>query len=76
MWYVRHYRETAKGPEHSATASSRERCLSTMHVLEFSLLLWLRSLLIGVVGALTGLGGGVVLGPLLTLALQLLWRAI
>jgi uncharacterized protein len=47
-----------------------------MHVLEFSLLLWLRSLLIGVVGALTGLGGGVVLGPLLTLALQLLWRAI
>jgi uncharacterized protein len=38
-----------------------------MHVLEFSLLIWLSSLLTGLVGALTGLGGGVVLVPLLTL---------
>jgi uncharacterized membrane protein YfcA len=34
------------------------------------LLIWLRSLLTGVVEALTGLGGGVVLVPLLTLAFQ------
>jgi hypothetical protein len=38
-----------------------------MTVLEFSLLLWLGSLATGFIGALTGLGGGVVLVPLLTL---------
>jgi len=36
-------------------------------ILEFSLLLCLSSLIAGLVGALTGLGGGVVLVPLLTL---------
>jgi uncharacterized membrane protein YfcA len=39
-----------------------------MNTLEFSLLLWLGSLTAGFLGALTGLGGGVVLVPLLTLA--------
>ena len=38
-----------------------------MDVLEFSLLIWAGSLLAGFVGALTGLGGGVVIIPLLTL---------
>ena len=38
-----------------------------MTILEFSLLLWLGSLATGFIGALTGLGGGVVLVPLLTL---------
>src|ERR1700751_2611738 len=43
----------------------RER--NRMTVLEFSLLVWVSSLVAGLVGALTGLGGGVVLVPLLTL---------
>jgi uncharacterized membrane protein YfcA len=34
-----------------------------MDVLEFSLLIWLGSLLAGFLGALTGLGGGVVIVP-------------
>src|SRR6202008_1784903 len=38
-----------------------------MTILEFSLLLCASSLVAGLVGALTGLGGGVVLVPLLTL---------
>ena len=38
-----------------------------MTVLEFSLLVWVSSLVAGLVGALTGLGGGVVLVPLLSL---------
>lgn len=38
-----------------------------MDVLKFSLLIWLGSFLAGFVGALTGLGGGVVIIPLLTL---------
>lgn len=38
-----------------------------MTILEFSLLLCVSSMLAGLVGALTGLGGGVVLVPLLTL---------
>ena len=38
-----------------------------MSVLEFSLLVFVSSLIAGLVGALTGLGGGVVLVPLLTL---------
>jgi uncharacterized membrane protein YfcA len=41
-----------------------------MNTLEFSLLLWLGSLTAGFLGALTGLGGGVVLVPLLTLGLH------
>lgn len=36
-----------------------------MNVLEFSLVLWLGSFAAGVLGALTGLGGGVVIVPLL-----------
>src|SRR5579864_7772896 len=43
----------------------RERSLMT--VLEFSLLVCVSSLVAGFVGALTGLGGGVVLVPLLSL---------
>jgi uncharacterized protein len=39
-----------------------------MNTLEFTLLLWGASFLAGVLGALTGLGGGTVLVPLLTLA--------
>jgi uncharacterized membrane protein YfcA len=39
-----------------------------MSVLEFTLLLWLGSVCAGFLGALTGLGGGVILVPLLVLA--------
>jgi len=39
-----------------------------MNVLLFTLLVWLGSLVAGFLGALTGLGGGVVIVPLLTLA--------
>ena len=38
-----------------------------MTVLTFSILVWLSSLATGFLGSLTGLGGGVVLVPLLTL---------
>lgn len=38
-----------------------------MHVLEFSLLVWIGSLAAGFLGALTGLGGGVVIVPLLVI---------
>jgi uncharacterized protein len=41
-----------------------------MNTLEFSLLLWATSFIAGVLGALTGLGGGAVLVPLLTLAFR------
>lgn len=41
-----------------------------MTILEFSLLVWASSLVAGLVGALTGLGGGVVLVPLLTLVFK------
>src|SRR5260221_14773747 len=39
-----------------------------MNILILTLLIWLGSALAGFLGALTGLGGGVVLVPLLTLA--------
>jgi uncharacterized membrane protein YfcA len=39
-----------------------------VNTLTFTLLLWIGSFLAGLLGALTGLGGGVVLVPLLTLA--------
>jgi len=38
-----------------------------MNILEFTALVWLGSLVAGLLGALTGLGGGVVIVPLLTL---------
>ncbi|HEY2459989.1 MAG TPA: sulfite exporter TauE/SafE family protein [Candidatus Acidoferrum sp.] len=38
-----------------------------MNTVEFTLLIWLGSLLAGFLGALTGLGGGVVIVPLLTI---------
>ena len=38
-----------------------------MNILEFTGLVWLGSFVAGLLGALTGLGGGVVLVPLLTL---------
>ncbi|MDZ8053836.1 MAG: sulfite exporter TauE/SafE family protein [Aulosira sp. ZfuVER01] len=37
-----------------------------MNILEFSLLVWVGSFTAGLIGALTGLGGGVVIVPLLT----------
>ena len=37
-----------------------------MNILEFSLLVWIGSFTAGLIGALTGLGGGVVIVPLLT----------
>ncbi|MBG1241176.1 sulfite exporter TauE/SafE family protein [Nostoc sp. NZL] len=37
-----------------------------MTILEFSLLIWIGSFIAGLLGALTGLGGGVVIVPLLT----------
>jgi uncharacterized protein len=39
-----------------------------MNVLELTLLIWVGGLLAGFLGALTGLGGGIVITPLLTLA--------
>src|SRR5438874_2524892 len=39
-----------------------------MNVLEFTLFVWLGGLVAGFLGALTGLGGGVVIVPLLTAA--------
>jgi uncharacterized protein len=39
----------------------------TLNVLEFTFLVWIGSLIAGFLGALTGLGGGVVLVPLLTI---------
>jgi uncharacterized membrane protein YfcA len=39
-----------------------------MNLLTFATFIWLASLLAGFLGALTGLGGGVVIVPLLTLA--------
>jgi uncharacterized membrane protein YfcA len=41
-----------------------------MNILEFSALVWLGSLVAGLLGSLTGLGGGVVLVPLLTLVFK------
>jgi uncharacterized membrane protein YfcA len=38
-----------------------------MNVLDFTILIWLGSLIAGFLGSLTGLGGGVVIVPLLTL---------
>ncbi|HVI79290.1 MAG TPA: TSUP family transporter, partial [Candidatus Acidoferrum sp.] len=38
-----------------------------MNVLEFTFLVWAGSLVAGFLGSLTGLGGGVVLVPLLTI---------
>src|SRR5438045_9668535 len=38
-----------------------------MNVVEFTVLVWAGSLIAGFLGALTGLGGGVVLVPLLTI---------
>jgi uncharacterized membrane protein YfcA len=51
-----------------AGAPVARRMMPLMNTLEFSLLLWLGSLTAGFLGALTGLGGGVVIVPLLTLA--------
>lgn len=39
---------------------------SDLNILEFSLLVWIGSFTAGLIGALTGLGGGVVVVPLLT----------
>ena len=39
-----------------------------MNILEFTTVIWLGSLVAGFLGSLTGLGGGVVIVPLLTLA--------
>ena len=39
----------------------------TPNVLELTLLLWLGAVVAGIVGALTGLGGGIVIVPMLTL---------
>ena len=40
-----------------------------MNILEFSLLVWVSSVLAGFLGSLTGLGGGIIITPVLTLAL-------
>ena len=40
-----------------------------MNIIEFSLLVWVSSLLAGFLGSLTGLGGGIIITPVLTLAL-------
>src|SRR5947199_10473331 len=41
-----------------------------MNVLEFTALVWTGSVIAGLLGSLTGLGGGVVLVPLLTLVFK------
>ncbi len=38
-----------------------------MHILEFTVLIWMGSFMAGFIGALTGLGGGVVIVPMLVL---------
>ena len=38
-----------------------------MNILEFTFLVWIGSVIAGLLGSLTGLGGGVVLVPLLTI---------
>lgn len=40
-----------------------------MNIIEFSLLVWFPSVLAGFLGSLTGLGGGIIITPVLTLAL-------
>jgi uncharacterized protein len=40
-----------------------------VNIVEFSLLVWLASVLAGFLGSLTGLGGGIIITPVLTLAL-------
>ena len=40
-----------------------------MNIIEFTLLVWAAALLAGFVGSLTGLGGGIIITPVLTLAL-------
>ena len=40
-----------------------------MNIIEFSLLVWVSSVLAGFLGSLTGLGGGIIITPVLTLAL-------
>jgi uncharacterized membrane protein YfcA len=40
-----------------------------VNIIEFSLLVWVASLLAGFVGSLTGLGGGIIITPVLSLAL-------
>ena len=40
-----------------------------MNIIEFTLVVWVASLFAGFVGSLTGLGGGIIITPLLTLAL-------
>ena len=40
-----------------------------MNILEFAAVVWVASLLAGFLGSLTGLGGGIILTPVLTLAL-------
>jgi hypothetical protein len=39
-----------------------------VNVLEFTLVIWLGSLVAGFLGSLTGMGGGIIVTPLLTLA--------
>jgi hypothetical protein len=46
----------------------RAKTDAAMNILEFTVLIWLGSLAAGFLGGLTGLGGGVVIVPLLTLA--------
>ena len=45
-----------------------------MNVAEFTLVVWAASLLAGLVGSLTGRGGGVIITPLLPLALGVDFR--
>ena len=40
-----------------------------MNIVEFSLLVWVSSVLAGFIGSLTGLGGGIIITPVLTVAL-------
>jgi len=40
-----------------------------VNILEFSLLVWVSSVLAGFIGSLTGLGGGIIITPVLTLVL-------
>ena len=63
---------TAEGQQTRATRcgsseSARLWQTVTLNVLEFTFLVWAGSLAAGFLGALTGLGGGVVLVPLLTI---------
>src|ERR1700722_8871950 len=67
-WLTRHYRNPAPCPGFHRAPFIRSRAAPVNTTLEFTLLIAAGSFLAGLLGSLTGLGGGVIIVPLLTLA--------